>query len=70
VALESSAGDRRFDIRFEVCTGVEAQGLRQFVVTTSRGTVTLEPLALSYAAAFGMCSVFASDIRTPAARIE
>ena len=63
VAFEGSTGNRRFTVRFDVCTGVDARGLRQFVVETSRGTVTLQPLDLSYAATFGMCSVF-GDLRS------
>src|SRR5262245_38421524 len=34
----------------------------QFTVNTPRGTVTLEPLAVSFEALFGMLSVFPSDI--------
>jgi hypothetical protein len=63
VAFEGWTGNRRFTVRFDVCTGVDARGLRQFVVETSRGTVTLQPLDLSYAATFGMCSVF-GDLRS------
>jgi hypothetical protein len=33
------------------------------VIDTPRGVVTLEPLDLSYAATFGMCSVF-GEIRS------
>lgn len=58
IAFESWGGERVFTVRFDVCTGLDARGLRQFVITTPRGAVTLEPLDLSYAATFGMCSVF------------
>lgn len=62
IAFESWGRERTFTVRFDVCTGLDARGLRQFVISTSRGVVTLEPLNLSYAATFGMCSVF-SDSR-------
>jgi len=58
IAFEAWSRERVFTVRFEVCTGVEARGLRQFVIETPRGVVTIEPLDLSYAATFGMCSVF------------
>ena len=60
IAFESWGGERVFTVRFDVCTGLDARGLRQFVITTARSFVTLEPLDLSYAATFGMCSVFES----------
>ena len=60
IAFESWGRERVFTVRFDVCTGLDARGLRQFVITTPRGAVTLEPLDLSYAATFGMCSVFES----------
>jgi hypothetical protein len=59
IAFESwTGGERQFTVRFEVGTGLPSRGLRQFIVWTPRGTVTLEPLDLSYAGTFGMCSVF------------
>jgi hypothetical protein len=58
IVFEAWSRERAFTIRFDVCTGLEARGLRQFVIDTPRGAVTLEPLDLSYAATFGMCSVF------------
>jgi hypothetical protein len=58
IAFESCGRERVFTVRFDVCTGLDARGLRRFVIETPRGAVTLEPLDLSYAATFGMCSVF------------
>jgi len=55
---------QRFSIFYEHCDGDTAQfgALRRFVVRTTRGTVTLEPLPVSYAATFGMCGVFADRL--------
>lgn len=55
---------QRFSIFYEHCDGDSEQlgALRRFVVRTTRGTVTLEPLPVSYAATFGMCGVFADRL--------
>ena len=55
---------QRFSIFYEHCDGDSEQlgALRRFVVRTARGTVTLEPLPVSYAATFGMCGVFADRL--------
>ena len=54
-----------FHLTFEVPSeqqGVRAK-LRRFIIKTDGGHVDLEPISVTYDAAFGMCSVFADDIR-------
>lgn len=61
-----------FSISYEHCDGDSEQlgALRRFVVRTARGTVTLEPLPVSYAATFGMCGVFADRLTGRESRHE
>lgn len=52
-----------FHITFELAQDREGREIRErcFIIKTDRGTVTLDPLDVTYEGAFGMSSVFAEQ---------